>query len=700
MLQAKFCLCAALFLLLAPQFAARAQPQREESPELVLQTGHQGSINSMACSPDGRLLAVGAMREVRLYEIKSGTLVRRLTGHDDAVYSVSFSPDGRSVLCGGGKVLIWDVESGRIRRSLNLPTWNFRFTAFWPDGNTAAASGNRGDLQLWDVDTGKVKRTLLMGKIGRPIRYSPDGKTIVGVKITPFKRFRSMSSSRPSITNVALWDADTEREITHWSHEWTARDFAFSPDGSLVAGATSEGVYVRKIPSGELLWRTPGNSLKNVAFSPDGKSVVAGSSRKEARVWDAITGQVLHTLTDDYSHGEIVAVSQDAIITSNSQKMNIWDAKSGALKQSLISLMTPVVAQFIGSSKEIFSMSGQSLLLGNGLGKQQDVNNIEAGFVSFSPDGALAVAKPSSEFVYASEANKHWGGGAYILWNTKTWLPLQKLEGLAGQFSLAWSPDSKTIAASGMTEAVVRIWNVAGWKLKTSVGFFKGAFDLAFSPDGKTLAACIFHKKYIVRLWDVATGRLKAEFRHENALNLAFSLDGKKLATGNQFGTVRLWNCNTGQMLWEKTAHNGAVKQLAFSPDGQILASGGSDGAIQFLEPRSGAMLHALAAHTSDVLSLSFSRDNRLLVSGGADGALHFWDVSQAKLLLTRSVVWTDRETKPAWIAFTPQGYYAGSPGIESLIRWRVGNTMFPSEQYEARFHRPDLVRKAMGDVR
>jgi WD40 repeat protein len=596
---------------------------------------HSSWVQSVAFSRDGKMVASSSGDQtVKLWKMKvdaeeleySKTLIDEKKKDTGPVRSVAFSPDGAILASGSddGFVRLWNVDSGECINANELSkkhkhegwVWS---VAFSPDGTILASGSEDRSVRLWDGRKGfyidivgkhekcvsSVAFSLNNGRI--TLASSSEDKTI--------KLWHPTEQLSATSKEHASWDNFKTLE-GHTSWVWSV---AFSPDGKTLASSSDDRtIRLWNVDTGEhviLGKQTNGieeehnNRIGTVAFSRDGKRLASGSEDQTVKIWDIETKKCYETLRGYTNRVGAVAFSPDGktlASSSDDKTVKLWNVVSEDLNRKNIKTL------------------------------KEHLNRV--GSVAFSPDGKIL----------ASGSDDH----TVKLWKKEkdTWRCFRTLKGHENRVSsIAFSPDGK-ILASGSDDHTVKLWKVKTGECTETLKHNSRLRSVAFapkrnanSPDEKTLASVSDNEK--VTLWTVDTekgikisseeGDDKDPELEKNGnwvWSVAFSPDGKTLASGNYDHTVWLRDMDAKQWRPLQEKHKGAVRSVAFSPDGKILASGSDDHTVWLWDMDTKKPIEPpLKGHTSRVTSVAFSPDGKILASGSDDETIRLWEVKTGK---------------------------------------------------------------------
>ena len=184
-------------------------------------------------------------------------------------------------------------------------------------------------------------------------------------------------------------------------------------------------------------------------------------------------------------------------------------------------------------------------------------------------------------------------------------------------------PNSSKMVFAGLTDGLILIED--GEPLQTSA---QHCLYVSVSPDGSTLAAAADHS---VQLWNLEERTLGLTLEgHEDYVRcVAFSGDGKLIASASSDSTTKLWNAATGELHRTLRGHDGGVSWVDFTPDGKTIATAGRDATIRLWDCDTGDEKTVLRGHDAWVTSLDFSPDGNTLASTSQDGTVRIWNGSR-----------------------------------------------------------------------
>jgi WD40 repeat protein len=625
--------------------------------ELLTLAGHEGEVLCVVYSPDGKYLASGGTDQtVRIWDAATGEFLFKLPGHTKEVYGVAFSPDGTKLASAAGvgspgEVKVWAVDwpslSGKPLLSRPGLTGASCKVAFSPDGRRLAIAsgeiaGKAGRVTVIDVtdDTDVFSRTAPHETVFG-VAFSPDGRHLVSASgATNISTVKS-----PGL--VQIWDAGTGEERPPLKgHTGAVEVVAFSPQGPqgkfLASAGADRMVKLWDTTQGYQEVRTlRGHTaeIQTLAFRPDGQQLATAGDDMGVKVWDLTTWEELYTLRGHAGEVTGLAYHPDGLRLASSGKdgvVRVWDATTSQEARTLRGHEGTI-------SGVAFSSDGEHLASGShdrtvrlwdlspeGRSRPLGPHREPVWCVAFSPDGRR-LASGSGDWQKKEQL------GEVKVWDVATGRELWTRQAHAGLvFGLAFSPDGRQLATAGgelYTPGEVKIWDLDTGSEQLSITQPKGVRQVRFSPDGSLLAGVLYGEEAnsgALKVWNAATGKelLHVVQGSSKFRCVAFSPDGRWLATGCSDQTVRVWEATTGKLRETLRGHNNEVIDVAFSPDGSRLASASGDHYVKLWDVATGQEVLTLRGHHDFVWSVAFSPDGWRIASGGDDRLVKVWDAT------------------------------------------------------------------------
>jgi len=571
---------------------------------------YTGGQTSLVFSPDDKyLVSAGTDPSLQVIDLTTGRA--RALPLAGVVSDVAFARDGRMfAVTTTGEIAVFSRSNvagdGGSPRMIRRPTPRHvrQFVAAMPSGRQLAiARDDTSTVELFDIDTGTSRRFEGPDDGVRDIAISPDGATIATIGVDRVLRLHDVATG-------------ATREL----HGEVASHLAFTPDGTEVLVAELGMIREWTLATGSSRRLPfPVQRYLSIAVSPDGSRIAAAGFEGPIHLLDVASGQV----TTLWGHDSIVAhleFSADGLSLASAAMDH-----TGRLWQ-LPARRDRIVGRIEGKAAyPTVSPGGTEIAVGDQAGTIHRVPLASPGApspelrghtgwvfdVAYSPDGRYLASQSKDRTIRLWDLG---AGTSRVVSDTAEWVDFGRI---------VFSPDGRWFAAS-ITLDKIAVFEVPSGKRACEL---TGGFSLAKAFDRNNRLAFTIDEE--VRLGDPATCTSRTLYKHDDAKSaymLAFSPDGRWLASASDDTTVGLYDTKTGR-LQRLRAHGTDVTVVAFSPDSTLLASGGGDRLVRLWNVETGAV-RILRGHQTLVASLAFSADGTVVASSGLDSRILLWDVA------------------------------------------------------------------------
>ncbi|QDV26786.1 serine/threonine-protein kinase [Aureliella helgolandensis] len=571
-------------------------------------------------SPDGKYLVTGRHDgSLCFWDGQSDEHLATRRGHEGMARGIDFAPDGNRMASIGddGMIRLWDLAGHSQIRSFHAHADHGYFVCFVMDGRVLASSGEDSVVRLWDATTGESLGNLEGDAKAVELEVmscSPDGRLCV---------FGELDSV------AYMWDGQTNKRICRLDlgHRdgvgcW-ARCACFSPDGQLVAvGTNQNAIRLCNAQTGEQIETFTGHEddIQAVTFHPSGRLLASSDMAGVIRTWPLSSAVALvehdSSPTDQWppyfqahsARAWSIDFSPDGTrLVSASKDGNVcsWGGRE-QVRQNLVGAADASSVAFVSHGSELLIAGEKNIQIWNR--KSDELRSFGQDFAKGEGAFGVAISPDGDTYVTGHDA------GVICFWSRETGELLRRLIGHEDDVDhISFSPDG-LLLATGSWDGTAKLWNFATGEQVAVFEMPPHCDDVAVSPNGGLLACSALDE---AMLFDVTSGKRLHRLRgHKNSANcLAFSPDGKLLATGSADRTIRIWSVDTGKILHVISAHKDKIYSLAFSPDGRTIASGGGEGTIAFSHVATGQFLFDTKVGQRKVRWLHFSPDGTTLAA-------------------------------------------------------------------------------------
>lgn len=560
-------------------------------------------------------------KDVQLHNVKlRNSDLERSVFRDifDSAVSLAFSPDGKFLVTGdySGEVCFWDLKKAQKSHSYHLHSSTVWALAFNLDGSKLASCSADKTISLLNITFRNEELVVLTDK-----KWIAHDEFVAAIAFSTNPEMPGILASASGDKTIKLWDSNNladnpqARAILR-EHNESIHALCFSPDGLLLASGSQDKTLrlwdVQNLDNvQEICSPLKGHEsiVLSVAFRHDGKVLASGSGDKTVRIWDVSDVNAIGSICTLAEHtrevSSVIFIPNTNLLASSShdKTINLWDTQNPRQPKHLKTLPA----------------------------HPDSINRL-----AFSSDKPLRVASASDKIIK--------------IWDIDRLLQFQCLKTFQGYScrinSVAFIPSSEILVSAGKDD-FVRFWNISSsekWEILLDFpASTTEIVSIAFNSIGKSLYLAVGSIDGTVKVWDVTNLEEYKELptdkiKHDSLVcSMAFSPNGKFLATCGSERTVKLWNIQDikfpkcfSTLSWD----GNWIGSVAFNATSDILASSGQDRKITLWEIRPDEVsykttkIRDFTGHDNDIQALVFSPDGKRLISGSADKTVRVWDLS------------------------------------------------------------------------